>query len=35
MSSQIPQDPLPMPEEAFLDWLQASLSNALAALSWS
>jgi hypothetical protein len=35
MSSQIPQDPMPMPEEAFLAWLQASLANALAALRWS
>ena len=32
MSTQIPQDPLHMPEEAFLAWLQESLARALAAL---
>jgi hypothetical protein len=31
-STQIPQDPIPMPEEAFHLWLKDSLENALAAL---
>lgn len=31
-STQIPQDPSPMPEEAFLEWLKDSLENALNAL---
>lgn len=31
-STQIPQDPIPMPEEAFHVWLKDSLKNALDAL---